>query len=49
MKQFDKEWFIWLSLVIVWNFVWPDVPPIADVIVAITLSILLYQYKKHTR
>ncbi len=46
MNQFDKVWAGWLTLVIIWNFGWPSVPPIADVIVAVVLSILAYQYKK---
>jgi len=45
MKQFDKVWFIWLLLVCIWNYGWPLVPPIADVLVAVILSILAYQYK----
>ena len=44
-KQFDLLWFIWLILVIIWNFGWPSVPPIADVSVAVILSVLMYQYK----
>ena len=39
MKQFDKIWWIWLLLVVIWNFGWPSVPPIADVLVAVVLSI----------
>ena len=39
MKQFDKIWWLWLLLVAIWNFGWPRVPPIADVIVAVALSI----------
>ena len=39
MKHLDKIWFAWLGLVIIWNFGWPDVPPIADVIVALLLSV----------
>jgi hypothetical protein len=45
MRQFDSIWSVWLVLVIIWNFGWPAVPPIADVIVAAGLSILAYQYK----
>lgn len=44
-KQFDLLWFTWLTLIIIWNFGWPSVPPIADVLVAVILSILVYQYK----
>jgi len=43
MKQFNIVWFLWLLLVILWNFIWVNVPPIADVLVAIFLSILAYQ------
>ncbi len=43
MKQFNGVWFVWITLVILWNYIWEDVPPIADVVVAIILSILVYQ------
>ena len=39
MKDFDFLWFGWLVLVCIWNFVWPEVPPIADVLVAVVLSL----------
>jgi len=39
IKDFDFLWFLWLALVCIWNFVWPSVPPIADVLVAIVLSL----------
>ena len=39
IKELDWLWFVWLALVCVWNFVWPEVPPIADVIVAVVLSL----------
>ena len=45
MKQFDKTWLVWLLLVSVWNYGWPSVPPIADIVVAVALSIAAYQYK----
>jgi|TARA_B100000282_G_C31706827_1_gene479115 hypothetical protein len=35
-----KIFSIWLLLVVVWNFGYPSVPPIADVIVAVVLSLL---------
>ena len=44
MKQFNWIWFVWLLLVILWNYIWVDVPPLADVLVAIFLSILAYQF-----
>tara|TARA_R110002020_G_scaffold48961_4_gene139859 strand:+ start:212 stop:379 length:168 start_codon:yes stop_codon:yes gene_type:complete len=45
IQQFDIVWFIWLLLVSIWNFGWPSVPPIADVLVAVILSITAYQFK----
>ena len=39
IKDFDFLWFGWLVLVCIWNFVWPEVPPIADVLVAVVLSL----------
>ena len=46
MKQFNKVWFIWLVLVFIWNFGWPEVKPIYDVLVAILLSILIFRLSK---
>jgi len=46
MKQFNKVWFIWLLLVCVWNFGWPEVKPIYDVLVAVLLSILIFRLNK---
>ena len=46
IKDFDWLWFGWLVLVVIWNFVWPEVPPIADVLVAIILSLLVITIKK---
>ena len=47
MKQFNRIWIIWFILVCIWNFGWPEVPPIADVVVATLLSILVFQYKNY--
>ena len=47
MKQFNKIWFIWLLLVCIWNFGWPNVEPIFDVLVAIILSVGAFQLKKY--
>jgi hypothetical protein len=49
VQQFDKVWLVWLLLVCIWNFGWPEVPPIADVVVAVGLSILAYQYKNYKK
>ena len=39
--MFEKlNWFIWLILVILWNYVFPGATPFQDVIVAVILSLL---------
>ena len=45
IKDFNFLWFGWLVLVCIWNFVWPEVPPIADVVVAVLLSLALITIK----
>ena len=49
IKDFDLLWFVWLALVCVWNFVWPEVPPIADVLVAVVLSLLVITIKNRKK
>lgn len=39
IKEWDWIWLVWLVLVCAWNFIWPSVPPIADVLVAVVLSL----------
>ena len=34
------NWFVWLLLVILWNYGFPKAPPLQDVLVAVFLSIL---------
>jgi len=46
IKDFDFLWFGWLALVCIWNFVWPEVPPIADVLVAVVLSLAVNKNRK---
>ena len=46
IKKVDFIWMGWLSLVCIWNFVWPNVPPFADVLVAIVLSLGVVFIKK---
>ena len=41
-----KIYVIWLTGVIIWNFGFPNAPPIADVIVAIFLSFISLGLKK---
>ena len=40
-----KVQFIWLLGVIIWNFGFPSVPPLADVIAAVLLSFASYHLK----
>ena len=46
IKTIDYVWLIWICLVCIWNFGWPNVPPIADVIVAIILSFVVVIIRK---
>ncbi len=39
MKE-KLSWFCWLTLVILWNYGFPDASPLEDVIVAVILSLL---------
>ena len=46
MKQkkiffFIFKWFLWLTLVVTWNFCYPDATPIEDVLVTVTLAIFM--------
>jgi hypothetical protein len=49
MKQFNLAWFIWVLLVFIWNFGFPEVKPILDVLVAVALSVLFYQINKRKK
>ena len=49
IKDFDFLWFGWLVLVCIWNFVWPEVPPIADVLVAVVLSLAVLIIKNRNK
>jgi len=42
-----EVYFIWLLDVFLWNFGLPDVPPIADVIVAMVIA-YISGYLKHS-
>jgi len=44
-----KVYIIWLIAVIAWNFGVPDAAPIADVVVAILLSLLSLWLKKYIK
>ena len=43
---FSLFWFIWLALVILWNFGFPQATPILDVLIAVVLSLLFASIKK---
>ncbi len=40
------NWFIWLVLVILWNYGFPDATPLQDVLVAVILSVLFIIIQK---
>ncbi len=40
------NWIIWLILVILWNYCYPDATPFQDVLVAVLLSLLFIFIKK---
>tara|TARA_Y100000593_G_scaffold94543_1_gene194157 strand:+ start:1395 stop:1538 length:144 start_codon:yes stop_codon:yes gene_type:complete len=44
-----KVFSIWLFLVIVWNYGFPKVPPISDVVVAVLLTFLSNYLKTKVR
>ena len=48
VKQMIKKinWLLWLLLVILWNYGFPNATPLQDVIVAVILSILFIIIKK---
>ncbi len=47
-KYVSGYWSIWLVLVILWNFGFPTVAPIWDVIVAVLLS-FFFQFLKNKK
>ena len=40
------NWFVWLVLVILWNYGFPKATPLQDVLVAVILSILFIIIQK---
>ena len=42
VKQMIKKinWLVWLALVILWNYGFPNATPLQDVLVAVILSVL---------
>ncbi len=50
MQKLNKniiEWFIWLFLVILWNYGYPEASPLYDVLVAVILSIIFITIKRY--
>ena len=40
-KTSTLKWFLWLTLVVTWNFCHPSATPIEDVLVTVTLAIFM--------
>ena len=49
LKKFDNTWAVWFLLVCIWNFGWSNAPAIADVFVAVGLSLLVIYFKKKNK
>jgi hypothetical protein len=45
-KQEITTWTIWLILIILWNFGYPEAKPIYDILVAVILSLIFNIIKK---
>jgi len=45
-KKNKINWFIWLFLIIIWNYGFPKATPLEDVVVAVILSIFFIVIKK---
>ena len=43
------KWFSWLLLVIIWNYGFPEAPPIQDVLIAVILSLIFIFLKKQKK
>tara|TARA_B110000971_G_C19960590_1_gene477790 strand:+ start:602 stop:754 length:153 start_codon:yes stop_codon:yes gene_type:complete len=46
MKRKIIDWALWLLLVVIWNFGYPNASPFQDVLVAIFLSLIFIYLKK---
>lgn len=40
------SWTIWLILVIIWNYGFPNASPLADVLIAVILSLITFVIKR---
>tara|TARA_Y100001970_G_C13568036_1_gene524807 strand:+ start:58 stop:201 length:144 start_codon:yes stop_codon:yes gene_type:complete len=43
----NSTFFIWLALVCIWNFGYPQATPIQDVIIAVLLAVISYQLNQN--
>ncbi len=41
------EWSVWLFLVIIWNYGYPEATPFYDVLIAVVLSLAFILIKKY--
>ena len=48
-KEEITFWIIWLFLVTLWNFGFPEAKPIYDVLVAVILSLIFIMIKKQNK
>ena len=46
MNKKNIVYILWLTLIVVWNFMFPNVKPIYDVLAAVILSSIANQTKK---
>ena len=46
MIRKNLDWIVWLILVILWNYIFPNASPLEDVVVAVFFSILISSIKK---
>jgi hypothetical protein len=44
--MFNQPFFIWLTLVCIWNFGYPQATPIEDVMIAVILAGLSYRLNR---
>ena len=47
MKKNYIEWLIWLFLIVLWNYGYPEATPFYDVLVAVILSLIFITLKKY--
>ena len=45
--KISLSWSIWLLLVIIWNFGYPEASPLEDVLLAVALSLIFIFFKKY--